>query len=436
MIVSNEEQFSEFINRWDIEDLFVDVVYSCVEKHPANNKISAILVQFVSGDSYVLPFNHNDCTNLNIDLIGKMYKSTSVKFCVEKKNILVSGLRFQNLIDLKLRNYINIGEVVDSVKWLTPAHDHYYSKSTSMNINNSIPIMKHIESFNKLVGATFQYRIGNHNPFYNDKVPVVLATVESNGLHVNMDKFVGKRKNVTKESLVHTHYNIYTATGRPSNAFGGVNYAALGKHDGSRVGFDSRFSGGKLYQYDYDAFHLRLIANLINYDLPFESVHTWFAKQYFGEIDITDEVYDESKKISFTKLYSNRIDEDEDIEFFGKVYTFRKKLWAFAETNGYIPSPITARPISLNNINDVSESKLFNYLLQLLETEHNISIMYDVIRYMKNMKSKLTLYTYDSFLFDVHPDELDNMAEIKSLLEESGKYPVKRETGHTYHSIS
>ena len=35
----------------------------------------------------------------------------------------------------------------------------------------------------------------------------------------------------------YTEYNLYTSTGRPSNKFGGVNFAALNKEDGSRNSF-------------------------------------------------------------------------------------------------------------------------------------------------------------------------------------------------------
>ena len=51
------------------------------------------------------------------------------------------------------------------------------------------------------------------------------------------------------DSISSIHNNI------SSNNFGGVNYFALNKDDGSRDRFISRFEGGKLVQFDYDAYH-------------------------------------------------------------------------------------------------------------------------------------------------------------------------------------
>ena len=48
----------------------------------------------------------------------------------------------------------------------------------------------------------------------------------------------------------------------------------------SRNGFVSRFDDGVLIEMDYDAYHLRLIADIIGYDFPDGSVHEYLGKQY------------------------------------------------------------------------------------------------------------------------------------------------------------
>ena len=55
--------------------------------------------------------------------------------------------------------------------------------------------------------------------------------------------------------------------------------------------------------------------------------------------------------------------------------------------------------------------KIFNYLLQNFETERNILIMQDVNELLKNYKSKLILYTYDSFLIDYCLDDNSKILE-------------------------
>ena len=89
----------------------------------------------------------------------------------------------------------------------------------------------------------------------------------------------------TYEKIIYSEYNPYTSTGRPSNRFGGLNFAALNKSDGSRKQFISRFSNGVLVEMDFDAYHLRLIADKIGYDFPSGSVHEHMSKFY--DIHIT-----------------------------------------------------------------------------------------------------------------------------------------------------
>ena len=62
-------------------------------------------------------------------------------------------------------------------------------------------------------------------------------------------------------------------TGRPSNRFGGLNFG-LNKKDGSRKKFISRYGKeGMLVEMDYDAYHLRLIGEVVDYQFPKGSVH-------------------------------------------------------------------------------------------------------------------------------------------------------------------
>ena len=152
-----------------------------------------------------------------------------------------------------------------------------------------------------------------------------------------MKKFTDKFKaNWVVNNKDYTEYNIYTTTGRPSNKFGGVNYAALNKEDGSRESFVSRFERGMLLDMDFDAYHPRLIADIIGYDLPDESVHEYFAKQYFGKQEISAEEYEQSKKITFRLLYGG-IDKDfEKIPFFCKTKKYIYKLWNEFKKQGYI----------------------------------------------------------------------------------------------------
>ena len=76
--------------------------------------------------------------------------------------------------------------------------------------------------------------------------------------------------------------------------------------------------------------------------------------------------------------------------------------------------------------------KLFNYYLQALETESNVLILKEVFKVMSNYKSKLILYTYDSFTFDYNMEDGDQFfIDIQNAM----KYPVKGQIGNTYNSL-
>ena len=92
----------------------------------------------------------------------------------------------------------------------------------------------------------------------------------------------------------------------------------MNKKDGSREIFVPQ--KGKLFlQFDYDAYHVRIIGKLIKHDLPKTSVHQWLTDQYGVE-------YDESKGRTFRILYGGVSDEDRKIPFFDKVDKFIKSL--------------------------------------------------------------------------------------------------------------
>ncbi len=76
--------------------------------------------------------------------------------------------------------------------------------------------------------------------------------------------------------------------------------------------------------------------------------------------------------------------------------------------------------------------KLFNYYLQALETESNVLILNEVFKVMSGYKSKLVLYTYDSFTFDY------NLSDSKQFfvdIQNAMKYPVKGQIGNTYNTL-
>ena len=252
---------------------------------------------------------------------------------------------------------------------------------------------------------------------YNDEILSNLSHMESNGIQ-------------TTDGMVYSEYNIFTSTGRPSNRFGGTNFAALNKKDGSRKPYISRFKSGVLVEMDYDAYHLRLIGDRINYEFGKDSVHEHMAKFYGVD-------YEESKRMSFQYLYGHIPYEVSQINpFFCKVEDYIKELWSEYNNKEFILSDIYSKRIYRKNLTDMNANKLFNYTIQLMETENNMKVLSELIPKIKDYKSKLILYSYDSFLLDFNmEDGLDYIMKVKEILEQKGKYPVKVSWGLNYHEM-
>src|SRR3972149_1850904 len=82
---------------------------------------------------------------------------------------------------------------------------------------------------------------------------------------------------------VYSQYNFYTSTGRPSNHFDNVNYAALNKENGVRKCFVSRHGkDGTMILIDYSAFHPRIISNIVNFPMGInEDIYKYLGEMYF-----------------------------------------------------------------------------------------------------------------------------------------------------------
>ena len=253
--------------------------------------------------------------------------------------------------------------------------------------------------------------------YYDQDILENLQIVESNGIQ-------------TTNGLVYSEYNPYTSTGRPSNRFGGMNFAALNKKDGSRKKLVSRFKNGVLVEFDYDAYHPRLIGDKIGYEFPKGNVHQHLADSYGLS-------YDEGKQLTFKYLYGGITPEIKQNPFFGRVDEFIHRLWSTWKRDKKIVSDIYSREIFRENLSDMNPNKLFNYMIQLMETEQNIRTLDVLLHDMKDFKSKMVLYNYDAFLFDFDykEDGLKYLKEVKKILEWDGKFPTRVFMGDNYHDM-
>jgi DNA polymerase I-like protein with 3'-5' exonuclease and polymerase domains len=414
IIVETNKEKDQFLEYWNNEESTIVPIWEDLERHPMNNRLSFLYVRFPNMD-FILPFNHNDCESIAMDLSI----STQSKWIWNKKGFLQADIEIKNLKDVQTSLFFEQNQIYDFQSKLETLTSFYYRLGIRDDLGSSIPIMKWGEVLREVVG---EWNVKNTNNWVDETMIPLLSDIERSGIKVDTEKFLDRWPNHQKHILlgnVFTEYNPYTITSRPSNRHGGVNFSALNKKDGSRDCFVPR--EGKLFlQFDYDAYHVRIIGKLIKYKLPDTSVHQWLADQYGCS-------YDESKGRTFRILYGGVSDEDRKIPFFDKVDKFIRKMQEEAIENGYIQTP-KGRKIPLGWIEQPNAQKYFNYLLQATETEFNI----EVIDKLKKLKLPLPiLYTYDSFLFEFDDSEVETVKLVKSVLESYG-FPVKADWGSNY----
>ncbi len=417
MIIEKDNQLDDFLLENQNKDCFIIPILSDVNRHPLENTLCAVYVKIVDGEEGLLCFNHGETLKLSLEKLLTLDK-LGRKFVRDKKQ-LNHIVKLKNVIDVNLQYYMDKNEPLEWDELSTNTHDYFYRVMWKMkNTNRIIPIFKHLELCREQVKVLEKYYQLPIHKQYNDEIINNLSFIESSGL----------RKD---DEMVYSEYNLYTSTGRPSNRFGGINFAALNKKDESRKPYTSRFQDGILVEFDYDAYHLRLIGHILDYKFPKGSVHEHMS-EFYGDVD-----YETSKSTSFQYLYGRIPQQVIDTNpFFSRVNNYITEIWGEFKREDFVKSNIYNKRIYKKNLSAMNRNKLFNYMIQLLETENNMKVMSELIPFLKDKQSKLILYSYDSFLFDFKlTDGLDFLKGVKEILEQDGVFPTKSSRGLNYHEM-
>jgi hypothetical protein len=396
------------------------------DKHPQNTHISFLFVSTKS-DKYIIPQQHTDAVSLSNEEIEGVLNTAGEKWIFQKKKLLQSFTNVrEGLNDVDTAYFLKHGKTIDYSQPLQHLVAPLLHKGYKEDIIQSIPILKLCEAIEPQFVKHTNQKSKTYN-WYNDIFLPTLSDIERYGIRVDGKKFVDRWpqaiRQLTPDSKVFTEYNPFTVTGRPSNRHGGVNYAALNKTDGSR---DVFVSDGIFLQMDYNAYHPRLIAKLVKFDAPDGNMHQWLAEQYGCSME-------ESKGITFQLLYGGIDDEFRQIPYFDKVADYIDNLWIETQRNGFLQTP--HREIPLSWIEQPNAQKVFNYLLQAVETEMNVDKMRKILNCIIGSGIEFSLYTYDSFLFDVPVDvDTEIIKKLKGIIEEGG-YPIKANWGKTYGNL-
>jgi len=429
--IVEQESKLESLQRLAKVGLYVDVISSNDFYHPKLTSTVAVYIRPIkSKHGYIIPIRHDEGFNVDKERVYRILLNTGKLYTRNKKELLYH-FNLQSAIDLSLLYSMVKYDRLDYSKEINTLNYFYNKYKDIPNINQLIPISKLYESCDKVynqIKEIIDYKIPSSFDFYNKTATNVFFLLEQSGLGIHYEAF-NKMFNPrnplynTVDNIVLTSYNLYNVTSRPTNAFNSVNFAAIPKSQEHRKCFKPQ--NDYFVEFDFDGYHLRLLCDEINYALTDESAHKQLARQYFNKSDINEDEYQQAKQINFHAIYGKIPEKWAHLEIFTRIDDYIKSLWERYEEDGEVSAPISGKPFT-NNLKDMNPQKLMNYIMQSLETSRNILILKNVLRYLQNKKTNVVLYTYDAFLFDFSKEDgKETLEDIKKILEEGTKYPVK-----------
>lgn len=416
-LIENLEQLKVF-NYSGYKEAFVEVIPFNDKLHPTQNGVSLVYIRpLLASKGFMLCIDHSETLNGINTSINEILKNFDKLYCRDKKETL---------------HYFPLKQLYDItpppttyIRPTTKTHELYYSKhGDHPELNKIIPIVKHYEICEIIfrdLKANINDKKTKYDEFFNSRVSVVFNAIERNGIRIHNDTFTEYFHAIDGE-YVHTQFNLKTTTTRPSNSFGGVNYAALNKENGCRKSFIPH--NNKFIEIDISAYHPTLAARLIGYEFPTSDIHSHLALLY--KVD-----YKKSKELTFKQLYGGVFEQYKNLEFFKGIEKYVGENWVKFQRDGVMECPVSGYIYEKDKLGKMNPQKLFNYLLQEAETAINVLMLWDMFKILRGCKTKLVHYCYDSFLFDFDDGEEEILGKIRGVFEKF-KLNIKEEIGYDY----
>ena len=397
------------------KEAYIEVIPSSPTLHPIENNVSTVYIRPLnSTKGYMVSIQHSEVICADFELVQQMIESIGKIYVIDKKEFLHYFFH-KDIISLNL-THRNFQPHKNQTHHILQNQNPEY-----INLNEIIPVVKHYESCENNFIELSPYFDSPSNPFYNNKATVVFNKIEQSGIMVDQELF---KEHFHKDSnkFIYTQYNLTTLTTRPSNSFNGINFAALKKDNGEKKCFIPR--NDFFMEIDISAYHPTLLANILGYPLPDGDFHEHFAQIYGVD-------YSTSKEITFRQIYGGVQDEYKHIEFFQKIEEYSTKLWDEFQSTEKMVCPISGYVFEKDKLEGMYPQKLLNYHNQNLETSNNILILWEIFKILRGKNTKLVLYVYDSFLFDVDKTEKDTLKQITDIFKKY-KLQIKLKKGKNY----
>lgn len=383
-------------------------------KHQSAVGIIGMYFLFIDGEEQYINFTHPDEIDSDINLRDIHLHPKTIVF--NKKALVYNGL--SDGIDLNSYLHYHISDHINPKEFYPKGMEILTNKFYKIeDLGHVIPLSKQLEWARKI--ARYVMKIYTDNP-------ITQSCIDYCNDFINVFHEIERNDILVGDEIKKQNYMWYTTTGRPSNAWDGFNFSAMNKKDGSRDKIRSRFEGGKIVQFDYDAFHIKLLAKILEYKFeghPYEQI----------QLDLNMDIdYDDFKSKVFQNIYGTITPEFMKHPFFKTVQAMIDTMYEQYETDGMVKSWFYEK--RFRDIQDATPNKVFNYVLQSLETEYNVRKIKSILPHLKDKKSVFMMYLYDAFIFDIHPDETELIKVLQSAFE-TDNMSVKIYVGDTFGGI-
>lgn len=379
-------------------------------------------------------YNQNKFYGINLESIDYNYnnKSEFFKFILNRYRIIF--FNYENIIEYLKIDDIFI-ETLENICWIC---NNFILTETSLHKFSPFPINEKYFVF--LMSKFFE--MINCSLIENKEILFRLNKKDQ------ITKWLSQRHIhfIQNKNLILKYSNKRTITGRINCVDKKFNPQLLPKNSEIRSQIVSEFKFGKIHVFDYVSFETKLSVYLTKNEefikkLENNDIHQETSKIIFEKNIITPNERKIGKQINHAIIYGvgneklksilqqNNINTkviDKIKKFLKPIIENSKELSENFKKQGFITNPYNTV------IYPNKEWAVYNNYVQSIAADMVIDKLFKIKNFLKNYKSNFMYQVYDSFVFDIHPDELEIAELIKRILESNGKYnfEVKIKSGN------
>ena len=419
-----------------------------------NNNINKDIITYIHFNNGAIYLRNGD-KNIIINsksmwLIELDYRSVLTKFFNDINCLIYSYKKIEEYVYIDKLNNIKSLDIIRWVKFGVDTPKNYFQIIPKIDINKYIPFL-----MSKIPLETL-YLDEKESIFldrmcYKDKIER-WASNRYIPFSYNFNKNLNfiYRENAKLANLNYSTKKTLTGRLVCDDVY---NVQNLKKDGNDRLDIISKYKNGKIYQFDYTSFEARIALYLTEDDYFIQEfydkdLHSEVALIMFETLDFTKEQREIAKLANMAIMYgaseSTILEKlsvlDNPKEKFLKIKSFlapifkkSKEIIERSKKDGYIINKWGSI------IKPEKDFAAFNNYLQSTAAEITIDKLYEIKDLLIGYKSSFLFQVFDSFVFDIHPDEeFDLIPKITKLLSynKGMLFSVNYKSGFNYKELS